>query len=534
MKRLYSGLVLSSLLLSTAVLAKDDTAKPDKKDDSKPAASGLFKPEQSETQGSVNGVDYQAVAGTLVVHAKGWEDTADLEKEKGGKGDDAGPAAEASMFYAAYIKKGAKAESRPITFLFNGGPGSATIWLHMGAFGPKRVVTPGDQHQPAAPYKLVDNQYSLLDASDLVFIDAPGTGFSRVAGKDKDKAFFGVDQDAHAFAEFVTQFLSKYGRWNSPKYILGESYGTTRAGALINLLENENAVDMNGVILVSQALNYDVLPDYPELNPGVDEPYVMWLPSYATTAWYHKKLPAEAPKDLKALVAEVNAFASGEYTGALAAGSLLDPAKRHAIAEKLHKYTGLPTAYIEKANLRVTMGEFQKTLLGDEDMTTGGLDTRFSGPTLDPLSKEASYDPQGSAIGSAYVAAGNDYLRKVLKFGGDRVYKPENGSDWDFSHRPPGAGKPLDTQVNVMPDLAAAMKMNPNLRVMANAGYFDVVTPFYEGIYEMSHLPIPPALQSNIEFAYYESGHMVYVNEPSLKALHDNVSAFIKKTANVK
>jgi carboxypeptidase C (cathepsin A) len=277
-----------------------------------------------------------------------------------------------------------------------------------------------------------------------------------------------------------------------------------------------------------------VLPDYPELNPGVDEPYVMWLPSYATTAWYHKKLPAEAPKDLKALVAEVNAFAAGDYTAALAAGNLLDPAKRKAVAEKLHKYTGLPIAYIEKANLRVSMGEFQKTLLGDSDMTTGGLDTRFSGPTLDPLAKEASYDPQGAAVGSAYVAAGNDYLRKVLKFGGDRVYRSSIEADWDFSHRPPGAGKPLQTQVNVMPDLAAAMKVNPNLKVMANAGYFDVVTPFYEGIYEMSHLAIPPALQSNIEFAYYESGHMVYVNEPSLKALHENVSAFIKKNANVK
>jgi carboxypeptidase C (cathepsin A) len=521
MNRLFSCLALSSLLLSSAVFAKEE------------AASGYFQPEQSETQGLVNGVDYQAVAGTLVVHAKGWQDTAALEKSKAGKDDEAVPAPEASMFYAAYFKKGAKAESRPITFLFNGGPGSSTIWLHMGAFGPKRVVTPGDQHQPAAPYKLVDNQYSLLDASDLVFIDAPGTGFSRIAGKDKEKAFFGVDEDAHAFAEFVTQFLSKYGRWNSPKYIFGESYGTTRAAALVNLLENQDAVDVNGVILVSQALNYDVLPDYPEQNPGIDEPYVMWLPSYATTAWYHKKLPDDAPKDLKTLVAEVEAFAAGDYTSALAAGNRLDPAQRKAVAAALHKYTGLPVAYIEKANLRVTMGEFQKTLLGEADMTTGGLDTRFSGPTIDPLSKEASYDPQGAAIGSAYVAAGNTYLRNVLKFGGDHIYQPEIHAEWNFSHQPPGAAKPIDAQVNVMPDLAAAMKMNPTLKIMANAGYFDVVTPFYEGIYEMSHLAIPPALQSNIEFAYYESGHMVYVNEASLRALHDNVAAFIHKTAHV-
>jgi len=519
MNRICSSVLLSALVLSCAAFAKDE-----------PAPAGIFKPEQSETQGSVNGVEYQAVAGTLVVHAKGWQDTAALEKDK----DKDGPAAEASMFYAAYFKKNARNEARPITFLFNGGPGSATIWLHMGAFGPKRVVTPGDQHQPAAPYKLIDNQFSLLDASDLVFIDAPGTGFSRIAGKDKEKAFYGVDQDAHAFAEFITEFLSKYGRWNSPKYILGESYGTTRAGALINLLENDYAVDFNGVVLISQALNYDVLPDYPTLNPGVDEPYVMWLPSYATTAWYHKKLPPEAPKDLKALVAEVDAFAAGEYTSALAAGSLLDPARRKAVVEKLHAYTGLPAAYIEKADLRVTMGEFQKTLLGDEDKTTGGLDTRFSGPTVDPLSKEASYDPQAAAIGSAYVAAGNDYLRKVLKFGGERVYKAEVSADWDFAHQPPGAGKPLQSQVNVMPDLAAAMKTNPNLKILANAGYFDVVTPFYEGIYEMGHLGIPRSLQSNIQFAYYESGHMVYVNEASLKALHETVAAFIAKNATAK
>jgi carboxypeptidase C (cathepsin A) len=519
MNRLPSCLLLCSLLLSSVVFAKDEAAPP-----------AFFKPQTSETQGSVKGVEYLAVAGTLVVHGKGWDDTAPLDKDK----SDAAPAPEASMFYAAYFKKNARIESRPITFLFNGGPGSSTIWLHMGAFGPKRVVTPGDQHQPAAPYRLIDNQFSLLDASDLVFIDAPGTGFSRTGGKDKEKVFFGVDQDAHAFADFVTAFLSKYGRWNSPKYILGESYGTTRAGALINLLENEDAVDFNGVILISQALNYDVLPDFPTLNPGVDEPYVMWLPSYATTAWYHQRLPDGAPKDLKTLVAEVTDFAAGDYTSALAAGSRLDPAKRKAVIEKLHTYTGLPIAYIEKADLRITMGEFQKTLLGDEDRTTGGLDTRFSGPTIDPLSKEASYDPQAAAIGSAYVAAGNDYLRKVLKFGGDLVYKAEIDADWDFSHQAPGAPKALKTEVNVMPDLAAAMKANPNLKILANAGYFDVVTPFYEAIYEMSHLAIPPSLRGNIEFAYYPSGHMVYVNEPSLKALHDTVAEFIARTENAK
>ncbi|HXC11120.1 MAG TPA: hypothetical protein VNV61_19450 [Steroidobacteraceae bacterium] len=489
-----------------------------------------FTPEQQASKGSVTvsgkRVDYDAYAGTLVVHLKGYDDV----PQNADKDDKVGPA-EASMFYAAYFKSGVPSERRPITFLFNGGPGSSTVWLHMGAFGPRRVVTLDDAHTPAAPYPLVNNEYSLLDASDLVFIDAPGTGFSRVAGKDREKAFFGVDPDAHAFAEFITDFLSKWGRWNSPKYIFGESYGTTRAAAVVHMLQTESRVDLNGVILLSQCLNYDVLPDYPELNPAVDEPYELWLPSYAATAWYHHRL-SQAPKDLPALMDEVERFASGEYAAALRGGASLDPAEREAIVKKLHAYTALPAAYIEKANLRVSQGEFQKTLLDDADLTTGALDTRFSGPTLDPLSKEAGYDPQSTAISSAYVSVFNDYVRKELKFGEGKVYRPSlELHDWNFSHRPPGSSHVLDQQVNVMPDLASAMKRNPNLKVLVNGGYFDLVTPFYEGVYEMRHLQIPAALQKNIAFKFYESGHMVYAHEASLKALHDNVAEFIRDTA---
>ncbi len=390
-------------------------------------------------------IAYQAVAGTLVVHPKDWDDVPrDPKADKGGApGDDAdakNPTAEASIFYVAYFKNGAG--PRPVTFVYNGGPGSATLWLHMGAFGPRRIVTATDVHTPAAPYSLVNNASSLLDATDLVFIDAPGAGFSRIAGKDKEKAFYGVDQDAHAFAEFISQFLSKYGRWNSPKYLFGESYGTPRSAVLINQLEADRAIDFNGVILLSQILNFDLSPDRPTGNPGVDLPYQTVLPTYAATAWYHKKLPGEH-KDLEGLLAEVEQFAMGDYGRALNAGSELSTAERGAIAEKLHQYTGLPVEYILKADLRIDGGEFRQTLRGD-GMTTGRLDTRFSGPELDPLAQRADYDPQASALSSAYVAAFNEYARKDLHYGEGKAFKPSIPTfrTWNFQHQQPGQTQP--------------------------------------------------------------------------------------------
>jgi carboxypeptidase C (cathepsin A) len=381
----------------------------------------------------------------------------------------------------------------------------------------------------------VNNDYSLLDASDLVFVDAPGTGFSRISGKDKEKAFWGVDPDADAFADFIVQFLGKYGRWNSPKYMFGESYGTTRSAVLVRLLETDHELDFNGVILLSQILNFDFSADAPQFNPGVDLPYQLALPTYAATAWYHHKLPDEH-KELEPLLTEVEHFALNEYAQALAAGASLPADQRHAIAAKLHSYTGLSVEYIEKADLRINGGEFEKMLQDAGDMTTGRLDTRFSGPTFDPLSKEAEYDPQSAAISSAYVSAFNDYVRKDLKFGEGREYKPDIDIDnkWDYLHRPPGTSQPLQQATNVMPDLAIALKYNPDLRVLLNAGYFDLATPFFEGIYEMQHLPIPAKLHGNIEFKFYQSGHMVYAHEAALKLLHDNVASFISRTENTK
>jgi carboxypeptidase C (cathepsin A) len=488
-----------------------------------------FKPTEVTSAGSVtmggSRIAYRAVAGTLVVRA-----------DSGGsfaRDDNKSASPEASMFYVAYFKNGVAPADRPITFLFNGGPGSSSAWLHMGAFGPVRILTADHSHTPAAPYRIVNNDESLLDATDIVFVDAPGTGFSRIRGKDADKSFYGVDQDIHAYAVFIREFLSQYQRWNSPKYVFGESYGTMRAAGLSFALQKED-IDLNGVMLLSCILDWDLMPDDPELNPSVDLPYVVSLPTYAATAWYHHKLPNQ-PQDLLAFLSQVEHFASTDYALALMQGNSLADTQRQAIAEKLHAYTGLPMAYLLKTNLRIEYGAFQKESMGEEDLTTGTLDTRFTGPTLDPLSKVSEYDPQSASIGSAYIAAFNTYVRQTLHYGQGVYYKPGipvYGS-WDYRHEPPGAHRPMIALPNVLPDLAAAMKRNPTLKVMVNGGYFDVSTPYYEGWFETHHLPIPASLQGNIEYHYYQSGHMVYVHLPTLKQLHDNVAAFIRSTDNL-
>jgi carboxypeptidase C (cathepsin A) len=549
------GLLLATLFSVVATIAFADNADKDKQDKDRgkvePAVAQYFKNDDSATDSSVtvegNAVGYHAVAGTIIVHPKGWDDvTQSVEAEAGPppnpetEAAQKGPApqkdtgARASIFYVYYAKSGGQAANRPVTFLFNGGPGSSTVWLHMGAFGPRRVITANDSHTPAAPYKLVNNDYSLLDASDLVFIDAPGTGFSRITGKEKEKAFYGVDQDAFAFAEFVTQFLSKYGRWNSPKYLFGESYGTPRSAVLVNMLETDRSVDFNGVMLLSQILNFDMDSDEPDSNPGVDVPYMVSLPTYAATAWYHNRLAGKRPPDLRKFLGEVQHFAMGDYSQALQAGAALNSKQRLTIANRLHQYTGLPVWYLLRANLRVNGGMFEQNLQGNMDLTTGRLDTRFSGPTMDPLEKQSEYDPQSASISSAYVSAFNDYVRKELNYGYGKQYKPEIDvyRSWNFQHQPPGAPLPLPRATNVIPDLSTAMKYNPRLKVMLAGGYFDLATPFYEGIYEMRHLQIPQSLQRNIEYHYYPSGHMVYANEDSLKHLHDHAADFIRRTSN--
>ncbi len=534
--RLTAAVLASSLLLLPCLVHAEDDDKTEAKSD-KPAERPA--PPDVTTQGTVDAsgqhIAYTAIAGTLTVGATDAQDAqlgVDGKPEPGSQlansepkePKDASPVAR--MFYVAYFKKDEKSEDRPITFFYNGGPGSSTVWLHMGSLGPRHVVTSGDQHLPAAPYKMVDNAYSLLDASDLVFIDMPGTGFGRLMGKDAEKAFWGVDEDANAFARFIARFITKYNRWNSPKYIFGESYGTTRSAVLADILENGKNIDINGVILLSQIFNFTTDIDMPSVNPGVDLPYVLALPTYAATAWYHKKLPQQPPA-LEPFLKEVEDFATGPYAHALALGTDLTDAEKHSVADKLHDYVGLPVAYLLKANLRVSGGQFEKTLQDDQDQTTGRLDTRFSGPTMNPLSESADYDPQSSAISSAYVSLFNDYVRRDLKYGESQTYLPEalfGTFQWDMVHK----GNPIS--LNVANDLAEALKTNPRLKIMVNGGYYDLATPFFAAVYEEKHLPIPQSLAKNIEYDWYESGHMVYVRDESLKQLHDRVASFIKRT----
>ena len=544
--RMAAGLFAAALLFLPATgHTQDDKSAQNDKTAQKTGTSDEKAKEPAEapdstTQGSIDvdgqHIAYTAVAGTITVGAT---DTQDAQLGPDGKplpgsqlalnapkdAKDAPPVAR--MFYVAYFKTGAKPEERPITFFYNGGPGSSTVWLHMGSLGPKHVVTAGDTHLPAAPYTLVDNPYTLLDVSDLVFIDMPGTGFGRMIGKDPDKAFWGLDQDAGAFARFISRFISKYGRWNSSKFIFGESYGTPRSAVLADKLENGMNIDLNGVILLSQILNFTTDIDSPGVNPGVDLPYELALPTYAATARYHKKLPQEHP-DLDSFLKEVEQFAMGPYAHALALGTDVGADEKQQVAEKLHEYTGLPVSYLLKANLRVSGLEFEKSLQDEEDLTTGRLDTRFSGPNLDPLSENAEYDPQSAAISSAYVSLFNDYVRKTLKYGEGQTYLPMalfNGYQWDYKHN----NDPMD--LNVEPDLAEAMKTNPRLKVMVNGGYYDLATPFFAAEYEDKHLPIPQSLAKNITYEWYQSGHMVYVRDESLKLLHDRVAAFIKDSS---
>jgi carboxypeptidase C (cathepsin A) len=483
------------------------------------------KDQQSVTQGSVTvegkQIGYKAITGLLVI-----------------KNDKGKPYT--SMSYVAYVKKGEDNKAnRPITFFYNGGPGSSTVWLHMMAFGPKIAKVGNATLTPPAPYKLENNDYSLLDATDMVFIDMPGTGFGRIIGKDEGgvgtpKMVWGIDQDAHTFTRFITKYLTRHSRWNSPKFLYGESYGTTRSAVLSYDLEQAN-VGLNGIVLLSSILNFSISVDGPRSNPGINIAYATGLPSYAATAWYHKKLPGERPDNLEAFLKKVEHFAMNDYLLALNQGNLLSKQDKKQIAEKMHQYTGLPVAYLLKANLKVTGGQFAHELLSDEDDITGRLDSRYSGPAIDPLGESGRYDPLNSATSAPTMALFNDYVRNTLKFGQGMHYRSSvyrqiytQAGGWDQKHHQPGQRYGGSGTPNVMNDLAVAMKHDPNLNILLTGGYMDLGTPFYAAEYEMHQLPIPEKLQKNIHYKFFPSGHMVYVNPDAHKGLHDSAAKFIE------
>ncbi|HTO88642.1 MAG TPA: hypothetical protein VMR54_14075 [Thermoanaerobaculia bacterium] len=519
-KRILFGLIALILLspVVTAATPEKPLEKPAEKAAEKPAADAAKKeppkPEQSVTQHTVSiggvPVNYTATAGLFIVKN---------EKDEPW----------ASIGYTAYVRRDAGGPSRrPITFAYNGGPGSSSVWLHMGALGPRRIVTTEAGHTPPPPYQLVDNSYSILDKTDIVMIDPVGTGYSKAVGEAKDKDFWGVDSDIKSVSRFIKQYVSENGRWNSPKYLLGESYGSTRSGGIADYLQSKEGMSLNGVILVSVALDIEAL----FAVPGNDRPYPFFVPTYTATSWYHKVLPSQ-PNDLDPLLVEVRAYALGPYNDALMKGDSLSDAERRAVAEKIHQYTGLSVDYILKANLRVSEGEYAQELLREHGETVGRLDSRFLGVTLDRLSKEADYDPQEAAVAAAFTAAFNNYYNEELKFGQGKSYEIESGElfkFWEWKHQPPGAPFSNPGFPNTGLDLAHAMTVNPNLQVLVLNGTYDLATPFLATEYMMSHLGLDKKLQGNIHMKYYPAGHMMYVNEPSLKAFKADVAAFIEST----
>ena len=416
----------------------------------------------------------------------------------------------ARMFYVAYAKDHSDPSRRPVTFFYNGGPCSSTVWLHMGSFAPVRVATTNGAPTGPAPFKLIPNASSLIDKSDLVFVDAPNTGFSRVIDKGDPKDFMGVDQDGRAFSQFIQRYLTRFDRWNSPKFLFGESYGTTRDCVLVAMLQDAG-VQMNGVVLLSSILNFGLGGG---AIAGGDWSSVTYLPTEAATAWYHHKAASHG-QSLDAFLRNVEAFAGGEYLHALAQGSDLSPAEYDSVVRKLHDYLGVSEQYIRDSNLRLPYTRFEKELLRDQTTILGRYDSRFMTFDIDGNAERGSWDPSDVGIAGAFVGTFNRYIRETLKYNTNMQYRPtaygeQLGARWDMHHA--GNSPPA----NVAPDLAQAMSQNPHLRVFSANGRFDFATPYYATVYTLDHLNLAAPLRGNIRYGFYQSGHMVYLNPSEL------------------
>jgi carboxypeptidase C (cathepsin A) len=455
-------------------------------------------------------VPYKATAGTILI-----------KDEKGNP--------TASIFYTAYTRRVSQDMShRPLMFVYNGGPGGSSAPQHMGAFGPKRVVTLDAEPTPPPPYKVVDNAYSLLDVTDLVYIDPVGTGFSHAVGKAKDKDFWGVDSDVKSLAQFINSYVNRNNRWNSPKFLLGESYGTFRNAALVDYLQSHDGMDFNGVVMMSTVLDLGTI----SFHPGEDMTYVYYLPSYAAVAWYHKILK-NRPADLNSFLEQARQFAITEYADALMKGSQLGATERADVLKELSGFTGLSEDYLDKADLRVKLSQFMDELQRARGLTTGRLDARFSGPTFDLLGEYAEYDPLETAVFGAFVASFNQYVREDLKYGKNQHYVLLNGQaarSWNWKHSI-GRGFGFPGSPNVEADLRDAMIGNPHLKIQVENGYYDLATPFFATEHTMDHLDLPADRGRNIQMEYYRAGHMMYLHVPSLQRLKTNVAAFVRSAS---
>jgi carboxypeptidase C (cathepsin A) len=511
----FSGLVLMLCLSHAARIAAQEPAKDAKPADAKPADAKPGPEAPPKEESSVT--DHTIRLGGQNIAYKATASTTLLKDEKGEP--------TALIYSTAYTRSDVKEFSqRPIAFVYNGGPGSSSIWLHMGAFGPRRVVTADATATPPAPYQLVDNADCLLDKTDLVFIDPVGTGFSRAVGKTQNKDFWGVDQDIKSLAQFITTYVSRNGRWNSPKFLIGESYGTFRSVALGDYLQTHDRLYVNGIVLISNVLDLRTLG----FLTGDDMSYIFYLPSYAASAWYYKVLK-NRPDNLEAFLAEARQYASGDYAAALMKGSKLTDSEKAEVARKLAHFTGLSEDYLTKANLRVTLPQFNAELQRSRGLTIGRYDSRFSGPTYDLLTENSEYDPSFSAVAGAFTAGFNSYVREDLKYSPERNYETINGeigSQWDWKHRL-GNQSFFPGAPNVESDLVEALLDNPHLQVQVENGYFDMATPFFATEYTMDHLGLPEKLKGHIHQEYYTAGHMMYLHSDDLAKLKSNVASFI-------
>lgn len=425
--------------------------------------------------------------------------------------------------YTAYVKDGGKKDNRPLLFAYNGGPGSASIWLHMGILGPQRTIVTDANFSPNGPFKRVSNKFSILDRADLVMIDPVGTGFSRPIGEGEGKDFWGVDQDIKSVSEFIVQYTTKNARWASPKYLLGESYGGMRSGGVVYHLLTKHNYALNGVVLVSPFMDY--VAGF--LGISNDLPHVLFFTTFAATAWYHKTIK-NRPDDLQSFLGEAEEFATNVYAPALLKGNRLSQAEKRKVLEGMERYTGISATYWDRANMRIDESQFSKELLRDKKINSGRIDSRFLGESINSIGESIAYDPFFPSVGPAFVATFNDYYAKDLNVKTDQKYVTSAAlwNKWDETHQIPGKFKVAFANTGV--DLAHAMIMNPEMRVLVMQGYFDLATPYGATNYFLDHMNISEKLQKNIEIEYYQAGHMMYLHKPSMSKFKDDLGGFIK------
>lgn len=498
-----TALMLSILIPSAWADEKKAKAKAAEKTEEATDEAGKEKVVDTTHTIAIGGkkLEYQARAGTILL------------KEEDGK-------EKASIFYVAYTKLGVKElGSRPVTFSFNGGPGSSSVWLHLGVLGPRRVKFDDEGMSLPPPYRLVDNEYSILDRTDLVFIDPVSTGYSRAAEDGNAKEFHGVEGDIESVGKFIRLYTTRHKRWTSPKFLIGESYGSTRAAGLAGHLQESLGMYLNGIMLISSVIDFQTI----SFNDGNDLPYALFLPSYTASAWYHKRLSPELQEDLGKTLKEAEAFARDDYFPALMKGSGLSEQDSERLAGKLADYTGLPVDYVKRSNLKIPIWRFVKELLRDERRTVGRFDSRYKGIDRDAAGDRADYDPSYTALHGPFTATLYDYLRAELKYESDLPYEILSPRVWPWNY-----GSYQNRYLNFSETLRKAMTINPHLKVFVGSGYFDLATPWYATDYTFDRLGLDASLKDQVTTKYYDAGHMMYVHQPSLIQMKRDLAEFIE------